>query len=291
MLRQRVQSAIVIVIAAIVPAVLGHPVLTVSLIILAALGIVEFARAVETPGVHISRWVTIAVASLLIAAAGMDFRAEVLLGIIVLGSTGLFLAAIIRGIINGATYAYAHSIAAVIYVALPLTHMLKIRSHGGENQTVSWFESINDYSLTPMPAEGLGWLVLIVAATWMTDSAAYLGGRAFGKNKLAPAISPAKTIEGALSGILIAAATGAGVVALLQLPVPVYAGAVLGLLISGLGQAGDLAESLIKRDLGIKDMGNLIPGHGGILDRIDALLFTLPAGFYLVLLATEVTWP
>jgi phosphatidate cytidylyltransferase len=290
MLRQRALSAIFIVAAAIVPAVLGHPLLTVALIALAALGIVEFGRAVRSIDAELLSVVAIVISAALIGVAGFTTSPLALVGVLALGSMALLMTTIVRGVIEGAVRTYAFSIAAVLYIALPLAHMSLIRSFG-DDDAVGWLQSVNDLALTAMPAEGLGWLVLIVSATWITDSAAYLGGRSFGKNKLAPVLSPGKTVEGAVAGVIAGSLTGAVVVAGLGLPVPVYVGAVLGLMLSALGQAGDLAESLIKRDIGIKDMGNLIPGHGGILDRIDALLFTLPAGYYLILLATEVNWP
>lgn len=290
MLRQRVLSAIIIVIAAVVPAVLGHPILTLALVALAALGISEFSRAVSAIDVRLLRWPAIALATIVISLSGLLDAPISLLAAVVLGSIGLLIAAMIRGAIAGSTRDYAFSLASVIYVALPLAHMSLIRDHGADD-VAGWLQTANNASIVSLPADGLGWLVLIVAATWMTDSAAYLGGRSFGNHKLAPTLSPGKTVEGAIAGVIAGAATGALATGLLELPVPIYVGASIGLVISTLGQAGDLAESMIKRDLGIKDMGNLIPGHGGILDRIDALLFTLPAGYYLVLLATEVTWP
>ena len=290
MLRQRVLSAIVIVIVAVVPGVLGHPLLTVGLIALAGIGITELSRATSAINVSLLKWPAIIIVSTLIALAGFDAGPVLLLATILLGSLAFLVLIMIRGSVSGATRDYAFSIAAVVYVGLPLAHMPLIRNHG-DDDTAGWLQSVNDLALVSLPAAGLGWLVLVVASTWMTDSAAYLGGRAFGANKLAPSLSPAKTIEGALSGVIAGALTGALVTVLLGLPVPAYVGAVIGLLISSIGQAGDLAESMIKRDIGIKDMGDLIPGHGGILDRIDALLFTLPAGYYLILLATEVHWP
>jgi phosphatidate cytidylyltransferase len=291
MLRERVPSAIMVVVAAIVPAVLGPPVLTLGLLALAILGLHEFGRAVASRDVAFLLWSAVSVATVLILVAGNRPSPSALLGVVVLGSIAIFLSAIFRGRIEGATQDFAHSIAAVLYIALPLAHLSMIRTYGNDEPITGWFQSINDLALLSQPAEGLAWLVLIVAITWMTDSAAYLGGRAFGRHKMAPVLSPKKTIEGGVTGVVIGALTGAGIVALLGLPVPVYVGAVLGLVISAVGQTGDLAESLIKRDLGIKDMGNLIPGHGGILDRIDALLFTLPVGYYLILLVTEVSWP
>lgn len=287
MLGQRVTSAIVIVIVAIVPAVLGHPVLTFALIALAALGIHEFARAVSSGSGRLITIPTVVVSSAMILASGFSNSLTLLLALTVLGSLTLFIGTIGRGIIDGATRHWALSVGAVMYVGLPLAHMALIRN-AGDDDVAGWVRSINDLAIGTPPASGLAWLVLIVSITWMTDSAAYLGGRAFGRTKLAPTLSPGKTVEGALAGVVVGSLTGIGFSELLGLPIPLVLAAATGLIVSGLGQTGDLAESLIKRDLGIKDMGDLIPGHGGILDRIDALLFTLPAGFYLMLLAMEI---
>jgi phosphatidate cytidylyltransferase len=127
------------------------------------------------------------------------------------------------------------------------------------------------------------WITLLLIATIVvSDSAQYYCGRAFGRRKLAPAISPKKTIEGALGGLIVA--TIFLVIAGMRLlpgaaPVPL---AVTGVSLVALGICGDLFESRLKRDAGVKDSSALIPGHGGVLDRIDALLFATPA-FYLYL--------
>tara|TARA_X000000950_G_scaffold267748_1_gene344537 strand:+ start:7516 stop:8304 length:789 start_codon:yes stop_codon:yes gene_type:complete len=118
----------------------------------------------------------------------------------------------------------------------------------------------------------LYWLIVITAAT---DVGAYFAGRALGSHRLAPALSPGKTWEGALGGGVLALSLGlTGAVWLLQIQ-PTFA-AVLIILLIGLAILGDLFESLIKRATGIKDSGRLLPGHGGILDRIDSLLMTSP---------------
>lgn len=119
---------------------------------------------------------------------------------------------------------------------------------------------------------------LLAAAliTWAGDIAAFYGGRSLGRRPLAPRISPGKTVEGAAAGLaasMLAAALGAP----WFWPGRPLAGATAGALVGLAGQAGDLAESLLKRSLGAKDSGKIIPGHGGILDRIDSLLFALPA--------------
>jgi phosphatidate cytidylyltransferase len=112
--------------------------------------------------------------------------------------------------------------------------------------------------------------------TWAGDIAAFYAGRTFGRRRLAPRVSPGKTVEGAVAGLLASALAGAAGGPWFW-PGHLLLGAGAGALVGLAGQVGDLAESLLKRSLGAKDSGRLIPGHGGVLDRIDSLLFALPA--------------
>jgi phosphatidate cytidylyltransferase len=128
-------------------------------------------------------------------------------------------------------------------------------------------------------------VLLVVGVTWVGETAAYLVGSTVGRHKLAPVVSPGKTVEGAVAQVVASVAAG-GALAAWLLPacgwmVGVGAGALLGVV----GQFGDLAESVIKRSAGTKDTGGLIPGHGGVLDRIDSLLFNFPAFYYFALVA------
>lgn len=114
--------------------------------------------------------------------------------------------------------------------------------------------------------------VYLGTVVWMTDSAAFFTGRQIGGEKLAPGISPSKTWSGALGGLALG--TGAGVLVwTIATDSPVWIGVVLSMSISILGQAGDLTESAIKRNFRIKDSGDIIPGHGGLMDRLDSLTF------------------
>jgi phosphatidate cytidylyltransferase len=126
-----------------------------------------------------------------------------------------------------------------------------------------------------------GRLVLFVALmTWATDTAAYLFGVAFGRHKLIPRISPNKTVEGAIGGLFGAALVGWLLTRGMVSFITPFAGIMLGLVVGVMAQLGDLVESLIKRDVGIKDSAELIPGHGGVLDRFDSMLFTAPVVYY-----------
>ncbi|MHB8079186.1 MAG: phosphatidate cytidylyltransferase [Candidatus Krumholzibacteriia bacterium] len=132
--------------------------------------------------------------------------------------------------------------------------------------------------------DGLGVraVFLVVAATWAADTGAYLVGVAWGRRRLLPRVSPGKTVEGAVGGIVIAAAAGAGCALTFAPFLTPFAGALLGGVLGVCGLLGDLVESLLKRDVGIKDSGGglSIPGHGGVLDRFDSLLFTAPFAYY-----------
>jgi phosphatidate cytidylyltransferase len=164
---------------------------------------------------------------------------------------------------RGGTDALATAAAALlpsIYLGLPIGALVAVREKAGP--------------------EGLFLLMLTVM---VSDSAQYYTGRAFGRRKLAERISPKKTIEGAWGGFVFGTLTLA-VVGTWWLPaVPLWLRAALGATVVALGIAGDLFESMLKRSAGVKDSSALIPGHGGILDRIDALLFAAPI-YYVVLL-------
>ena len=150
----------------------------------------------------------------------------------------------------------------VLYVAVPLTLLAYLY----------------------MPPFGPTWVVLALAVTWVGDTAAYFVGRAWGKHKMYPAVSPKKTLEGAGGG-LAGSVLAALVFKLWILPELSLVDVVLiGVPAAVLEQAGDLCESMIKRGAGVKDSGGILPGHGGILDRVDGLLFSAPY-VYLYLLA------
>ena len=125
-----------------------------------------------------------------------------------------------------------------------------------------------------------GWggytVISIFAMIWICDSAAYYGGMMMGKHKMFPRVSPKKSWEGAIFGFIFAILSAVGA-KMLVLPYLTYANAiVLGTIVGTIGQMGDLVESLIKRDAGVKDSSNLIPGHGGLFDRFDSLLLVAP---------------
>ncbi len=131
-----------------------------------------------------------------------------------------------------------------------------------------------------MGAHGKQWLVFLYLVIWASDTGAYYLGTAFGRHRLYEKISPKKSVEG-LAGGMVASAIVALLCSILFLPSTEWKeAAALGLLLAAVGTAGDLTESLFKRAAGVKDSGTIIPGHGGMLDRMDSMLFAAPVLYY-----------
>ncbi|MBC7259564.1 MAG: phosphatidate cytidylyltransferase [Chloroflexi bacterium] len=126
---------------------------------------------------------------------------------------------------------------------------------------------------------GLAWAAIALVTTWISDSGAYFVGTWLGRHKLAPRLSPKKTWEGIVGGWLTAEVAAVLLGRLVGLTTP--QGLTIGLAVAVLAPLGDLSISMMKRQVGVKDSGNLIPGHGGMLDRLDSLLFVVPAVYYL----------
>jgi len=127
---------------------------------------------------------------------------------------------------------------------------------------------------------GTAWVLLLVSVTWLGETAAYLVGSLLGRTRLAPVISPKKTVEGALAQLVVSVLAALAARTWFFADLGPWQAVTVGVLLGVVGQIGDLAESALKRSVGTKDTGRLIPGHGGILDRVDGLLFNTPVLFY-----------
>ena len=134
--------------------------------------------------------------------------------------------------------------------------------------------------------DGLWWLLISLPITWAADTGAYFIGQAFGKTPLSPRLSPRKTWEGYWGGVALGTLAGPGLVLLYRQfggpDIPLWQGLVLGLVLSTLPTLGDLGESMFKREAGIKDSSHILPGHGGVFDRIDSWLWAGALGYFLV---------
>lgn len=168
----------------------------------------------------------------------------------------------------------AVSVMGVFYIGWGFLHLLLLRNYAPETLVQTF---AGEMSL------GAAFLWVMFLGTWSSDTFAYFAGYAFGKHKMAPVISPKKTIEGFIGGLI---GTTAVVTALgTHLGMPALSMAGLGVAICVLATLGDLVESVVKRYTGIKDSGTLIPGHGGVLDRFDSVLFTAPLVYYFLLMS------
>jgi phosphatidate cytidylyltransferase len=136
-------------------------------------------------------------------------------------------------------------------------------------------------ALLVQPADGTRRVLLTLVSVVLSDTGGYVAGVFFGRHPMAPTVSPKKSWEG-LAGSLFATAAGGSVLIVLMFHQPWWHGALFGLAVSAAAVLGDLAESLLKRDLGVKDMSHLLPGHGGLMDRLDSVLFAAPTAFVLL---------
>ena len=169
--------------------------------------------------------------------------------------------------------AVAMTLFGALYVGAPLSFAVHLRA----------FPGISDGST--------GWagaflLIFPMTLTWVGDAGAYFAGHRFGKRKLLPSVSPAKTVEGSIGGLL-GSMLGAGLFSLaffgpFGVPLAPLPAMAIGLLVGAAAQVGDLAESLLKREAGVKDSGRLFPGHGGVLDRFDSIFVALPLTYFLL---------
>ncbi len=166
----------------------------------------------------------------------------------------------------------------LLTVALKLTGIL----------TIGWLFGYYCILLRETDEVGKELIFLLIGTVWIGDTGAYLIGRAVGKHKLSTPISPRKTIEGTIAGLVVGTLTSIAISSVfLQGTFSVMHAAIIGFLLSIVGQIGDLSISLMKRTAGVKDSGDTIPGHGGLLDRCDSLIFSAPVLYYCFLVVTK----
>jgi phosphatidate cytidylyltransferase len=272
MLAQRLITAAVGIPIIVALILIGGTVYTVAAAVFLGLAALEFVAAVNPEnGNDHPRLQTIprplwqptlagavAAAGVVLLVAGADAGYNELTGALVLAVAASFIFLLPAGDPERGLPAWVTIIGAVVYIGFLGAHLVLLRALDDDGH----------------------WVLLAVLATWGTDTFAYFVGRTMGQRKLAPRISPGKTLEGT------AAAIGGGliVVALLNWPLdlPMNTGQalLLGLMLPAVAVVGDLAESFIKRGAGIKDTSGLVPGHGGFLDRLDSILFTVPLVYY-----------
>ncbi len=283
---QRTVSAAIVLLVTVVPLVLGTYgwlALVLSILILGSRELAQGLGRLTGAPLSVASIVLAGSAPILVVASPLP--AILLLTALTL-STFLPLAWHVRGTdFRTGLQRGTLAIFASFYLGVPLAASLALRSLEGRSPA-EWVVALAGLTGQPQTAFGLAWLLWTLSVTWSADIAAYVVGSRWGKHKLAPRISPGKTQEGAIAGCLAGVGVGLGSTLLLGLPIGWPLGAALGGVLAILAELGDLAESSVKRALGLKDFGTLLPGHGGVIDRIDALLLTIPASLVLATLLT-----
>jgi phosphatidate cytidylyltransferase len=219
----------------------------------------EYGLILAAGGRPVQRWVLLLCGALLALSVALD------------GPSQAVLTAVIAAILLREMFSKVHSLERLAFTLLGVlllgwmpAHLARIRDLRPDGEKLTF---------------------MLFVAVWLTDTAAYAGGHAFGRHKLAQGLSPKKTWEGAVAGFLFAVG---GVCLMQRLLAPAELGprgaVAMGVIIGVCGQLSDLAESLVKRAVGAKDSGNLLPGHGGIMDRFDSFILAAPAVYYFLTL-------
>ncbi len=272
-LTRRIIFAVIAAPAGVAVIYLGDWALATMLAILSALGAWELfrfsketgTRAFEPAGIALAALIPIAVHASRLGVFNFPLTGIVAIVLLLFASTLWF-----RSVEGRPLPSVAITVFGVIYASL-ITYVYALRYH--------------PYAVGALAGTLIALLPILL--TWATDIGAYAFGRLFGKKKLMPSVSPGKTVAGALGGLILTVVLCLLYVRFLMMPyaqlgLTVQGAVLFGIIVSAVGQIGDLAESLLKREAGVKDSSTLLPGHGGILDRFDSLLFVLPIA-YLVL--------
>lgn len=283
-MQRRLVGSVVVVAAGLLPALIGGPIFAALMLGIGIVALKEFlflGREFVLPGAQWSLY-----AALVFAAVGALYSQSILLFLAFLLGIFVPLAMSLRFTSTpGAAETWSWGVAGACYAGLPVFAAVALRQADGGEVSSTWNSLADRLALGRSPAaEGMVWVLAVVLSTWAGDSAAYLAGRALGRHKLAPVVSPGKTVEGAIGGLLAAVLVSALVFGASGV-LPIWAGVLVGAGIGVSGQLGDLGESFLKRQAGVKDSGDLIPGHGGMLDRVDALLFAFPTALLMFWIA------
>jgi phosphatidate cytidylyltransferase len=284
----RIFSGIVAIAIALGGTILGGWYFTIVISVMVFLGQQEYFNLVRAKGITPTVKTTIVVSQILLVICTIDgYLADAVMPI-----AGTFICFYLLFQPKMATIAdIAASILGLFYTGYLPSYWVRLRGINSMDTSnlplggywpPDWSDIVIKWNFTYLP-QGLTATFLTFCCIWAADIGAYIVGKFFGKTPLSD-ISPKKTVEGAVFGI--SASVGVGVIFshALHWPSYLFTGISIGLLIGVCGLLGDLTESMLKRDAGVKDSGKLIPGHGGILDRTDSYIFTVPLVYYFVTL-------
>jgi len=283
----RLLSAALLVPAVIYLIIFGGLPYLATVVVIILLGQREFYRLIEDKGAQplVSYGLVAGAALPVVAYVGNEYHATLLM-------TATLLVVMVRQLgkqqIKDSLASISGTFFGVFYVGWLLSHTIVLRQF--HDSVIARFGRDAVAQLGIAEEAGIFFMIYTLTVVIWCDTGAYFAGRAYGRRKLAPKISPGKTIEGAIGGLI--AGTLAGLIAKglfeffwpeLSHPFSWLAALVFGVVISIVGIVGDLVESLLKRDAAVKDTGTLLPGFGGVLDRIDAPLLAIPVTYYLLL--------
>lgn len=269
MLIQRIITGIIGMIATVAVVMYGNWVFVGAITLLAIIAFYEYGKAFGHIDISIWKSIGFILIPLIMGCAWLGNTNETI-GILLAGILIVF-AKVVFDHAKFSIPSAAMTISGIFYVGLTFSHLILLR-FAYNNIVIS--TTLGDI------AAGAAFIWLAFIGTWASDTFAYFVGCSVGRHKLCPSISPGKTIEGFLGGLI------GTVLALVSLGFffhfSPYHMIFLGVLLASIATIGDLVESCIKRFTGVKDSGNILPGHGGVLDRFDSIMFTVPLVYYYV---------
>jgi phosphatidate cytidylyltransferase len=256
-------------------------------VVVVLLGQREFYRLIEDKGAHpiVSYGLAAGAALPVVAYLGNEYHVTLILMATLLA---VMVRAVGRAQIAEALVSISGTFFGVFYVGWLLSHAVVLRNF--HSAAISKYGAAAVDELGIAPEAGIFYMMLCLTAVVLSDAGAYFAGHAWGKRKLAPRISPGKTVEGAIGGLVVGTLGGLAMKAVFDFRWPALsaalgwqATAIFALVVAAAAIVGDLTESLLKRDAQIKDTGSLLPGMGGVMDRIDSPLLGIPVMYYMLL--------
>jgi phosphatidate cytidylyltransferase len=271
-LRTRMLTALVLMPLFLAVAVVGRELFLGTMLLLTGAGAWEFLTMASLKPIPVRRLAGVGLALAFPALLYWSDSSAIFVTLLTAAVAGVALNQLVTGGARESIPAVSVTLFAAAYVGLLFGHFVLVREIAREMPGAPyWF--------------GAAFLAIPLGLTWTNDTAAYVIGKRWGRRRLAPEISPGKSLEGALGALLVTVGVAVPLLWMVDRWVGVFTAAdgfALGVLVGVAAPCGDLVESSFKRDAGVKDVSRLIPGHGGVLDRFDSLLFAVPVFYYYV---------